>query len=122
WILAVAGPEHAELPIDFLVGHAGVVGDTALAGHAKLLEDLARHAEGEPSGPSKRLCDVLDDAPVFARLAGTVHGLVDLDDAAFYLCHRALVLLVEAAGQHHIGVPRGVVQEEVDGDVELELV
>ena len=72
--------------------------------------------------PLERGGDVLDDAPVFARLAGTVHRLVHLDDAPFDLGHRALVFLVQAAGQDDVGVASGVVEEEVDGGVELELV
>ena len=57
-----------------------------------------------------------------ARLARAVDRLVDLDDAAFDLRHRALVFFLQAAGQHDVGVARGVVEEEVDRDEELELV
>ena len=120
-ILAVARPEDAHLLRDLLVGHAGVVGDAAFAGDAQLLEDLARLVEGEAVRPAERLRDVLDDAPVLARLARAVHGLVDLDDAPLDLRHRPFVFLVQAAGQHDVGVPGGVVEEEVDGGVELEL-
>ncbi len=77
--------------------------------------------EREPVRPAERLREILDDRQSCARLAGRLDGLVDLDDAAFDLGHRALVLLLQAAGQDDVGVARGVVQEEVDGDVELEL-
>ena len=56
-----------------------------------------------------------------ARLAGTVDRLVDLDDAPLGAGDDALVLLVQRAGQHDVGVAGRLVQEEVDGDVELEL-
>src|SRR5262245_8361994 len=71
--------------------------------------------------PPERLRDVLDDAPILTRVAGAVHSLVDLDDAPLDLRHRPFVLLVQAAGQHDVGVPRSVVEEEVDGNIELEL-
>ena len=53
---------------------------------------------------------------------GQVDRLVDLDDAALDLRDGPLVLFVKAAGQDDIGVPRRIVQEEVDGGEELELV
>ena len=56
-----------------------------------------------------------------ARLARAVDRLVDLDDAAFDLRDGAFVLLLQAAGQHDVGVAGRVVQEEVDRDEELEL-
>ena len=121
-IVAVAGPEHAHLALDLFVGHARVVGDAALAGDAQLLEDLARAREREAVRTAQRGGDVLNDPPVLARLARTIHRLVDLDDASFDLRDRALVFLVQAARQHDVGMAGGVVQEEVDRDVELELV
>src|SRR4029434_10989131 len=97
-------------------------GDTAFAGDPKLVEDFARLGEGETGRPAERLRNVLDDAPVLPRLTRTVDGLVDLDDASFNLGHRAFVFLLKTARQHDCGVPRRVVQEEVDRGVELELV
>src|SRR5690606_16179793 len=83
--LVRARPEHPEVLLDALPGHAGVVHDAALRGHAQLLEHLAgvgeRHALLAPERPG----DVLDDPPVLPRLAGRVDGPVDLDDAALDL-------------------------------------
>src|SRR4029079_18879272 len=45
---------------------------------------------------------------------------VDLDHAAFDLGHRSFVFFLQAARQHDVRVAGGVVQEEIDGDVELE--
>ena len=59
--------------------------------------------------------------PVLPRLAGAVDRLVDLDDAALDLRDGALVFFLQAAGQDDVGVAGGVVEEEVDRDVELEL-
>src|SRR5688572_7003955 len=120
-VLAVARPEHTELRGNLLVRDARIIRDAAFAGDAKLLEDLARMGEGEPGRPAKRARDVLDDAPVLPGIARAVNRLVDLDDAPFDLCDRPFVFLVQAPRQDDVGVPRGVVQEEVDGDVELEL-
>ena len=69
----------------------------------------------------ERAGDVLDDAPILPRLARTVDGLVDLDDAPFDLRDRPFVLFLQAARQHDVGVPGGVVEEKIDGDVELQL-
>jgi hypothetical protein len=71
--------------------------------------------------PPQRRSEVLDDAPVLSRLAGTVDRFVDLNDAAFDLSYGAFVLLVEATRQDDVSMPRRVVQKEVDGGVELEL-
>jgi hypothetical protein len=51
-----------------------------------------------------------------------VTGRVDLDDAPFAARRGALVLLVQRARQHDVGVLSGLGQEEVDDRVELELV
>ena len=51
---------------------------------------------------------------------GGVDGGVDLDDPALTAGRRALVLLVQRAGQHDVGVVGGLGQEEVDDGVELE--
>ncbi len=76
----------------------------------------------KPCGRPSATADILDDAPVLARLAGAVDRLVDLDDAALDLRDGALVLFLQTARQHDVGVPRGVAQEEIDHDEELELV
>ena len=105
-----------------LVGDAGIVGDAARRGPAQLLEDFARAREGEAAFAAEGRGDVLDDAPVLPGVAGAIDGLVDLDDPAFDLRDGALVLLVQRAGQHDVGVAGRLVEEEVDADVELELV
>src|SRR5262245_4362608 len=97
WVLAVARPEDPEVLRDLLVGHAGVVRHATLAGDAKLLEDLAWMGECEAMRPAERVCDVLDNAPVLARITRTVHGLVDLDDAPLDLRYCPFVFLLEAA-------------------------
>ena len=52
---------------------------------------------------------------------GTLDCLVHLDDAPFDLRHRAFVFLVQAARKDDVRMVSGVVQEEIDGDEELEL-
>ena len=120
-VVAVARPEHAHLPLDLFVSDAGIIGDAVFAGAAELVEDLARLVEREAVRPSQRTGEILDDAPVLPRLAGTVDRLVDLDHASFHLRHRAFVFFVQAARQHDVRVPRRVVEEEIDGGIELEL-
>ena len=56
-----------------------------------------------------------------ARLAGRLDDLAMVDDAAFDVGRRAFVLLLQRAGQHDVGVARGLGQEEVDHGEELEL-
>src|SRR5688572_1935869 len=101
-IFAVTRPEDAEVARDFLVGHARVVGHAALARNSQLFEDRAWSLEGEAVRPPQRSGDVLEDPPVFARIPGAGHCLVDLDDAALDLGDRAFVLLLEAARQDDI--------------------
>jgi len=109
------------LPLDLLVGDAVVVGDSAPGGLAQLIEDLARRGEGEAAFPAQGAGHVLDDLPVFARVPRAIHGLPDPDDAALEARHRAFVLLVERARQHHIGELGRLAHEEVDRHVELQL-
>src|SRR6185503_17561153 len=87
-ILAVTRPEHPHLPLDLLVRNPRVVGDTALAGLAQLVEDFARAGEGESVRPPKRASQVLNDAPVLTGFARAVDGFVDFDNAAFDLRDR----------------------------------
>src|SRR5262249_42491823 len=68
-VLGRAGPEDAVLPLDALPGDAGIVGDAARGRQPQLVEDLARPGELEAVLPSERSGDVLDDAPVLARIA-----------------------------------------------------
>src|SRR5262249_22209916 len=121
-LVAGAWPENAVLLLDFLVGDAAVVGHAALAGAAEFVENLFRPAVGKALGPAERGGDVLNDAPVLARIAGGVNRLVDLDDPTFDLRDRALVLLVQRAGQYHVGVPGRLAHEKINGHEELELV
>ena len=71
--------------------------------------------------PTERAREILDDPPVLPRLARAIDRLVDLDDPPLDLRDRALVLFLQTARQHDIGVTGGVVEEEIDRDVELEL-
>ena len=64
--------------------------------------------------------EVAVDLPVEARVAGWIDRGVDLHDAAFGRADDALVLFLERAGQHDIGVEGGLGQEEVDDAEELE--
>src|SRR5262249_9337305 len=119
-VLGGAGPEDAALALDALPGDAGVVGDAAGRRPPDLVEDLARSRELEAVRPSERAGDVLDDAPVLTRIPRARDRPVDLDDAPLRGGDRPLVLLLLRPGQHDVRVARGVVQEEVDRDVELE--
>src|SRR5579859_2263925 len=116
-----AGPKHAVLLLDLLIGDAGVIGDATLGGQAQLIENLAWVVEGEASLTAQRPSDILDDPPVFARRARAVNGFVDLDDAALGRRHRALVFLMQRAGQDHIGEAGRLAQEEVDHHIEFQL-
>ena len=118
--------EPREIFDELRIASKGGVADYSGVTYEKVTEQLGVfwpcYSEDPKTGqPTERLRDVLDDAPVLARLTGAVHGLVDLDDAPFDLGDRAFVLLLEAARQDDVGVPRRVVHEEVDGGVELQL-
>src|SRR5574339_720318 len=121
-IFAVARPKDTELLGNLLVSHTRIVGDAAFARDPQFVEDLARLGERETVRPAEGVCDVLDNAPILPRLARTLDRLVDFDDSALDLGHGAFILLLQASGQHNIGVPRRVVQEKVDGSEEFKLV
>src|SRR5262245_13432984 len=119
-ILAVAGPEDAHLSLDLFVRNARVVRDASFAGDPQFVEDLARAAEGEAARPAQRTRQILDDAPVLPCLARALHGLVDLDHAAFDLRDGPFVLFMQAPGQHDVRVTGRVIQKEIDCRVELQ--
>src|SRR5262249_8476425 len=102
-ILRGAGPEDAVLALEPLVGDPGVVCDAALLRDSQLVENRARRLESEPAGAAERPRDVLNDPPVFARLARTGDRFVDLDDAALGGRDDPLVLLVKRTRQHDVG-------------------
>ena len=89
---------------------------------AQLVEDLAAatsNAKRSPCAePLGQLADDLASRAAPRRAAAT--ACADADDAALGAGHRALVLLVQRAGQDEIGVARRLGEEEVDGDEEVE--
>src|SRR5581483_6356664 len=117
-IVRRARPEHSELFLDFLISDSRVIRDTALAGNAQLFEYFRRRVERKSVRPIQRLGDVLDDDPILSRFTGTVDRFVDLDHAPFHLRYGAFVLFLQAAGKDDVGMSRGVVQEEIDRDIE----
>jgi hypothetical protein len=79
-------------------------------------------AKVNPCGrPSARAMSWMIASPARAS-PGRIDRLVDLDDAPFDLRHRPFVLFLQAAGQARRRRAGRVVEEEIDGDVELELV
>ena len=63
-----------------------------------------------------------DDAPVLTCGAGTFDGLVDFDDAAFNLGNDAFVLFLKRAGQYNVGVLRGLIEKEINRDIEIKFI
>src|ERR1051326_1616452 len=120
-LFARARPADAVLRLDLFVRDAVVVGDAALRRHAQLVEDLARAREREAARPPECLRDVLDHAPVLLRLARRIDRLVDLDHASLDLRDHALIFFMQRAGENDVGMLRGLAEEEVDDDEELEL-
>jgi hypothetical protein len=121
-VLARAGPEHAERAVELLVGDSVVVRDAAAGGLAELVEDLARGSCTGRTLLAQPPCEVAVDRPVVARAGRrrtacwmcTTRPSAGADDA--------LLLLLQAARQHHVGVVRGLGEEEVDHPEELQLV
>src|SRR5581483_1978037 len=114
-----ARPEDPLLALDPLPADARVVGAAAGREATQLLEDRARPGEGEEVADAEALGDVAHDAPVGPCLAGRLDRLPDPDDTPLDGRRRALVLLVQRAGQHEVGVARGLGEEEVDRDEEV---
>src|SRR5207302_5306518 len=115
-ILGWTRPEGAHVTIEALVRDAAVVGDAAAREPPQLVEDVGRRMEVEALTLAEPACQLADDLPVAPRLARRLDGLPDADDAALDARHRAVVLLVQRAGEHEVGVTRRLRQEEVDRD------
>ncbi len=121
-VLRGAGPEHAHVLLDLLVGDAGVVGGAALGGHSQLVEDVLGAGEVVEVLPAPQaLGELHHDLPVGLGVAWAVHGLVDLDDAALGAGGGALVLLVQGRRQHDVRMLGALAEEEVQADEELQL-
>ena len=114
-------PEDAEIILYAFIRHAGVIGHAALRVGPKLLENRLRTVEREPLFAAERLGDVLDDLPVRSRLAWALDGLLDSDDSAFGLRHRAFVLFLQRARQDNVGEAGCLAHEEVDDGEEFQL-
>src|SRR5262245_8989436 len=120
-VISWTGPKNPVLALDLFIADAGVIGDAGAGRHAQLVENLSRVGKSETMGPVQRLGNVLNDTPIFPRLAGALHSLVDLDDAALGGCDNTFVFFLQRTGQDHIRITRGVTKEEIDGDVEFQL-
>src|SRR5581483_9370461 len=70
-LLARAGPEHAALRVDLLLGDARVVRNPALRGAAQLIEDRARRVELKELTPAHPRRQIAQDLPIAARLIFT---------------------------------------------------
>ena len=112
--LGRARPEDAHLALDALVGDAGVVGGAAGAGAAELVEDGLGVAEIELVRASQAARQLEEDRGVGARPGGRRHRGAEAHHARLGGRRRALLLLVQRAGQHHVRVPRRLAHEEVD--------
>ena len=115
-----AGPEDAHLPLDLLVGDAGVVGHAAARHPGELGEDVGGRVEVELMALSEPAGQVADDPPVGAGLPGRVDRLADADHSPLGARDSALVLLVQRAREDQVRVARRLREEEVDGDEEVE--
>src|SRR5690606_14537957 len=100
--------------------NARVVNHRAAARRAQRIPDFAWAREGHPLLTPERTRDVLDDDPVPPCLTRWIDGLVDLDDPAFQLRHRAFVFFLKRTWEHYVGVPPRLVHEEVDRHVKLQ--
>ena len=114
-------PEDAHLLVDLLVGDAVVIGDAAARGLAQFLEDLARFVEREVLAAAQAARQIADDLRIGARIAGRIHGLLNMDHAPLHVAGDALLFFLQAAGQHDVGMRRGFRKEEIDDAEELQL-
>src|SRR5688572_3700611 len=120
-IIGRTGPKNPVLALDLFIADTEVISDAGARGHAQLVENLLWVGKGEPMRPVQRLRNVLNDTPIFPRFTGTLHGLVNLDDAALGGCDYAFVFFLQRTGQDHIRIMRAVIEEEIDHDVEFQL-
>src|SRR2546426_644764 len=72
-----AGPEDTHLPLDLLVGDAGVVGHAAARHPGEFGEDVGGRMEVEQMALAEPAGQVADDPPVGARLPRGLDRLAD---------------------------------------------
>ena len=116
-----ARPEHAQLTVNFFVSDAVVIRVAAARGLAQLVKNGARAFVIEKSLLSEPPGQVAINCPVRARVARRINHLLDVQHAALDIRHHAFVLLLQAAGQHHVRVMRGFGKEEIHHAEKLEL-
>src|SRR5690606_4037864 len=95
--LVGTGPEHTEVVFNPLVGHSGIIRNSASRGCAKLLEYFPGVVERKTLRSIEGFRNVLNDLPVGLRIARRFDGLVDSNDASLDLGHRPFVLFLQGA-------------------------
>ena len=96
-------PEHSVFALDSFVCDAGVIGRSAAAGFAQLLEHLLRGSQTEsvcdcPTGSPER-----QDFEVAAHAVWRLERAAAANDPSFEIGHRSVFFGPLRAGQHNIG-------------------
>lgn len=115
-----AGPEHAHLFFETVVGDAVVVGQSAFAGESQFAKDVLRALVRKLVTLAEPCSQIAKDLPILFRFAGRLDRLPHADDAALAGGHRPFVFLVQRARQNDVCVPRRFTHEEIAAGKEIQ--
>src|ERR1700722_4112489 len=114
-------PENAHVLVDLFVGDAEIVRSPTARSFAQLIVNFScRSVWKELLLPQPFREFALDPAIAFS-VAGRVHRLLDMDDAAFGRAADAFLFFLQTSGKDYIRVMCGLRHEEVDDAEEFEL-
>src|SRR6266403_1467007 len=77
------GPENAHVLVNFFVGDAEIVRVPAARSFAQLVINVFRRSVGKVVSLPKPFREFAIDPAIAFSVAGRVHSLLDMDDAAF---------------------------------------
>ena len=120
-LLRRAGPEDSVLLFDLFISDAGIIDNATLRCLTQLFKNFTGGVERKTALPTERFGYVLDYAPVLPGVTGRLNRLVDLDDATFDLRDDTFVLFLKRPGEHYVCVMCRLAEEEIYGNVKLEL-
>src|SRR5258708_29479800 len=116
-----AGPENTHVLVNFFVSDAEIVRMPTARSLAQLVVNVFRRSVRKVLFLSKPLREFAIDPAIAFSVAGRVHSLLDMDDAAFGRAADAFLFFLHTSGQDHVRVMRGLRHKEIDDTEEFEL-
>src|SRR5438552_9405526 len=93
-------PKHAELLIHLFVSDAVIIRDAAARSLTQLIEDLARAGIRKELFLTQTSRQLAVDPGIGTRISRRIHGLRDMNHAAFQVARHAFLFFLHTARQH----------------------